>query len=712
MRWALLLRALFVAALFVAGCGAEDGRETSIVVDVAADPIVVRTAAARVEIARTPARIAIYDAANGTLLTREQAAEGLFFERDGVTHHLEAVVRAIPFPEGVDLECRTTAGDIALVSVRFRSDHRIEVSLSPGGATSQAMGVRFASPRDEKVYGLTERLRDSSLQPGSEIPVGDIRPAEVGSLDRRGEVVEMFIRPTFSLYAPFYQSSRGYGVAVAGTMPGVYDVAHADPDSIRMRFEVGSDPRFVLNFFVGPEHATILDEYTAWSGRPLVPPDWAFLNWHWRDELDVGAAAMLDGVEVNAEVADDVLNFEELGIPAGVYLLDRPVLQGNFGFARFAWDSQRLPNAASMLASLKRRGYHVVTWSSTWLCGSQAGDNGLEAQQLGFIAPGPAGAPNCADSGGASFIMDVTNPAARGWFRDKLAAFLRSEGLDGIKLDRGEEHIPSASSDIWFDGRNGREVHNDYVNLQTELHYDALDQAHPDGDFVLFSRSGYTGAQSHAIFWGGDTAGSEIFGIGSGTDLGLRSVIIAQQRAAFMGFPIWGSDTGGYYGFKNREVFARWIELSCFSGVMEIGGRGSHEPWNMPTSPRFDDEMIEIYRRYATLRASLQSYIVAAAEQASRGMPLARPMVFFDRDDPNLGDRWDQYLFGADLMVAPVWKIGVREREVYFPRGRWRSLWNEAEVYEGPRTLTLPVALDDILVFIRGDAPTPLHPPE
>ena len=84
----------------------------------------------------------------------------------------------------------------------------------------------------------------------------------------------------------------------------------------------------MFELFAGPDHATILDEYTGVVGRPIVPPDWAFLHWRWRDELHLGAPAMLDGAPVNAELADDVLMYDALGIPPGVYLFDRPVLAG------------------------------------------------------------------------------------------------------------------------------------------------------------------------------------------------------------------------------------------------------------------------------------------------------------------------------------------------------------------------------------------------
>jgi alpha-glucosidase (family GH31 glycosyl hydrolase) len=127
----------------------------------------------------------------------------------------------------------------------------------------------------------------------------------------------------------------------------------------------------------------------------------------------------------------------------------------------------------------------------------------------------------------------------------------------------------------------------------------------------------------------------------------------------------------------------------------------------MPTTPAYDDELIGIYRRYTRLRETLQPYIVAAAAEAAVGTPVVRPMPFVDRKDKRLADRWDQYLFGPDLLVAPVWKVGQRQRDVYFPKGKWRSYWNPAEVHRGRRTETVDVPLDMIPVFVRDGATVP-----
>ena len=707
------MRALILALLL--GCSPLVGadslpRDVTVRRSSATVRLETRTAVAEVHLHRY--RLDLRERRTMGFLVREQASGGLFYERGGVTHSLGSVSDVATLPDGVRLTVATSEGSPATVTVRFLTRRTLEVVLDPPLPTSvAAMGDRLRSPTSEHLYGLTERLRDSPVIAAGvvDIPMDDIAPPEVGSLERRGETVEMRVLPTFSIYAPFYQSSRGYGLAVAGTTFGLFDLAKSDARTVSFRFETGTTAesrRLLFHFFVGPEYETILDEYTSLVGRPIVPPDWAFLHWRWRDTLDVGPPALLDGTTVNAEVADDVLMYDALGIPPGVYHFDRPVLVGNYGFGQWVWDETRLPNPTAMLQSLKQRGYHIMTWSGLWMCGN----NGLEAEMRGYLVPDPAarpGNPNCADIGGTSFIMDPTNPAAQTWWRDKVAAFLAAYGIQGIKLDRGEEHIPSEATDIYADGRTGREVRNDYPTLQAKIHHDALASVYPDGDFVLVSRPAYTGTAQYSIFWGGDIPGSENFGTGPGTELGLRSAIIRQQRAAFLGVPIWGSDTGGYYQFKDREVFARWLEFSAFSGIMEIGGTGTHAPWSMPTAPAFDQEMIDIYRRYTTLRATLQPYIVTAARQAATGLPIVRPLPFFDRRDPKLADRWDEYLFGPDLLVAPVWKVGERGRLVYFPKGRWRSYFDRTQSYPGRRTVKFPVPLDTILVFEREDATVP-----
>jgi alpha-glucosidase (family GH31 glycosyl hydrolase) len=707
------LALLLAVARLAAGCSDADAPAVGgVVVERTATSIRLSSPSTVVEVARDPFRLELRAAGGGEAIARGAAAGGVYWERGGVEQRPGGVLADRTLPDGVELVLATTEGEPARATVRFVSSRTVEVQVEPAmPSTIEALGGRWQSPADERIYGLTERMRDSPLlAPGVvDVPREDVFPSEVGTLDRRGERVDMFVRPTIAIYAPFFHGSRGWGLVLAGTTPGVFDVAQTDPETIAHRFETGTAPDSrVLRFHLlhGPGHGAIVDEYTALTGRPFVPPDWAFLHWRWRGELRVADPVAVDGTPINADVAEDMLTYERFGIPPGVYLLDRPVLAGEFGFARFAWDEERLPNPGAMLAALRRRGYELVLWSSMWACGSAPGDNGSDALLLGFLAPG-SGTPRCADVGGNHFVLDPTSAAARAWWRERVRDFAAANEIRGIKLDRGEEHLPDRADDVWADGRSGREVRNAYPVLQAEVHHDAMQEAHP-GDALVITRSGYTGTQRWAIVWGGDIAGSESFGSGPGTDLGLRSAIVSQQRVAFLGYPIWGSDTGGYYEFKDRDVFARWLQFSAFSGIMEIGGVGAHAPWDMPTEPAFDEEMIGTYRRYTQLRAALQPYLVAAAREAgATGMPLVRPLVFVWPDEPEAADRWDEYLLGPDLLVAPVWRSGERAREVFLPRGSWRGYWDRSLRYEGPLSVTVAAPLDTIPVFVRDGAQVP-----
>lgn len=688
-----------LALAVVCGCGSDDDGEI-------ADAIEFRLGQSVATVSRDPFRIEFGAAA----LTTD---DGLFYERGDLRHGLTRVVAERRGPDSLEVDVETDEGSTALVWLSFDGEGVLSVQfLPPLSESVTQFGARLESPADEVVYGLTERLRDGEdllAGVGLEIDREEAFPVEVGSLDRRGDVVRMRVRPTYALYAPFYQTSRRYGLFVDGTALGEFDVAAGDPEAIEFRFAAaGGGGAEILRFHIidAPDPAAILDEYTRITGRPFVPPDWAFRHWRWRDELMTAEPALLDGVAMNAQLVEDVTMYEALGFPPGVYMFDRPVLAGNFGFARFAWDEQRLPNPDAMVDALRGRGYHLVMWSSMWACGSAAGDNGAEAQQRGYLAPSPNPRlpVNCANIGGANFILDPTHPEVPAWWGDKLGEFVADFDIQGIKLDRGEEHIPSSAQDVWADGRTGVEVRNAYPTLQAKIHHDAM-QRRFGGDMLVITRSGYTGAQRWAITWGGDTPGREAFGSGPGTDLGLRSAIIKQLRAAFLGFPIWGSDTGGYYEFTDREVFARWLQFSAFSGIMEIGGTGAHAPWAMPSPPHFDEEMVDIYRRYTGLREVLLPYLVQiAGEAGASGMPMARPMVFAYPDDPVVADMWDQYMFGPDLLVAPVWRSGERRRSVYLPAGEWVDYWETARRFTGPVTIAAEAPLDTIPVYARAGA--------
>lgn len=668
-----------------------------------------------VRVQRDPFRISIADQ-RGVLLEQAPDAQhgSLTYWRDDVAHH---VVRST-VPPAVQggrwrLAVETTEGRDGEVIIDLGADGAVAIELVPASPeTVSAAGDSFVAAAGERYYGLSERI----VSDGPFGSASELAPQEVGSLDRRGESVRISVAATISIYAPFMHSSRGYGLFVDGPMQGDFDLAKTQADRLAIRFDF--DPtaqRFRYHVLHGPSHAAIVDRYTALTGRPWLPPRWAYRHMRWRDEHAAGATAPLDGVEMNAALVEDVTMYEALGFPApGWYTFDRPWSSGpagacsSSGFSRFEFDPQRFPNAAQMVASLSARGTRTLVWGSPWVCGDadDPRDNAFDAARNGYLAPND------------SIHIDFTNPAAVEWWQSKVGNFVTSMDIAGFKLDRGDETVPSDADDIYSDGRNGLALHNDYPRLYVQAYTDALEATRP-GDWVTMTRPGYSGSQARGLYWGGDITGADTLGTGAGTDKGLRSALISLQRLAFMGFPNWGTDTGGYYQFKQRDVFARWLQFSALCPVMEIGGSlrigdasgGPHAPWAMPTEPHDDAEMIDIYRYYTWLHHELVPYSYSEGVRASRtGHPIATPLVFEYPDDEAVGDLWDEYLYGPWLLVAPVWRDGARTRDVYLPDDAWTDYWDDSRVLRGPLRLdALAVPLDRLPLYIRLGAILPLE---
>ncbi len=690
--WIAPLGVLGAVLLLVSACGENDavgGGPTgplTITVSETDSAIDVRGGASRVHVAKDPFHLTLAPAGAPDVA---EDTTGLYFLAGGQRVSLDRLTRSDASLSELQLTVAPAAGE-AIVRLSFPREGVVRVALTPPiAAKATGAGERLASPPDERIYGLIERIV-SGMGPS------EYFPAAVGSLDRRGTQVSMSVLASIALYTPFFQTSRGSGVFVEGTAKGQYDLALTEPEVLAFEFAL---PPGVETFSYlcmgGPSHYQLLDRYTAITGRPFIPPPWAFKHWRWRDEHRIGAPAMLDGVPANADLVDDISHYEQLGIPVGNYEIDRPWATGDLpdltepeepGFGDLVWDEQRFPHPQEMIDALNRRGYHLFLWVAPWATGQTTN---REAVAGGYLAPH------------SRFIIDFTNPAAVDWWSAKMESLVRM-GLSGLKLDRGDEDTPSLPTDVYFDGRTGVEMRNAYPDLSARVHHDAVQRVRGD-DFLVYPRAGYAGTQRWVVFSAGDIPGKDFSG--RPTDLGLRSAILAQLHNAFNGFPIWGSDTGGYEQFGDREVFARWIEFSAFSPIMEIGGTGTHAPWDMPTKPHYDQQMINIYRFFTTLHHALVPYTYHHALEAGRsGRPIAKPLVFNYPDDPRVGDLWQEFLYGDDILVAPVWQVGQQMQHVYLPAGQWVDYWNPQRVLTGPADLDEPAPLDRIPIFVRAGA--------
>jgi len=262
-------------------------------------------------------------------------------------------------------------------------------------------GLLIDSASDEYYTGLMERVVDGPQQ-------ASWAPGIKDAMNLRGHKVDMIIKPTTSIYAPFYLSSRGYGVFVKGDWPGFFDLASSDPARVRVEFE---GPKFELKIYTAATPVEIVKEHSVDAGLPILPPKWMFTPWRWRDE-HTQRTTYYDGTKVtgpfNSEVMEDVLMMRAYGIPNGVYWIDRPWGPGKpWGYDDFDIDYDRLPNFDAMVKWLNGHGQKTVLWIAPFYQGKMEQEALAKKWNLaGQVRP---------DNGNNYPMVDLSNPDAKAY---------------------------------------------------------------------------------------------------------------------------------------------------------------------------------------------------------------------------------------------------------------------------------------------------------
>jgi alpha-D-xyloside xylohydrolase len=573
-------------------------------------------------------------------------------------------------------QSKTPDGRSISVQVMPKGDtFTVRLSAQPVDETAK-WGFAIDSRENEYYTGLMERMVDGPQQ-------NSWAPGLKQAMNLRGQKVEMVVKPTTSVYAPFYLSSRGYGLFVKTDWPGSYDFCATDAQRVRIEFE---GPALEFKIYTAAMPAAIVAAHALDAGPPFLPPKWMFGPWRWRDE-HTQRDTYYDGTPVggpfNSEMMEDILMMRAYGIPCSVYWIDRPWGPGRVGYDDFEIDPQRLPNFKASVKWLNSQQAQMLLWIAPFLQGRME----QEGQEKGFTLAGQKPSPSNYP------MVDLSNPDAKAYWQAGIEKLLKL-GVAGFKLDRGEEQIPDGGPFRRFDGKSIRENRNGYMALYAKAVAD-IARKYRGEDFVAMPRGAYTGSSPHAVFWGGDIGG---------TQWGLRASIIAVQRSAVMGYPNWGSDTCGYNEQTlDQDMCARWLALSCFNPIMEIGPTRNVAFWNLPREPKYDATLIAVWRFYARLHQKLADYGYRHAQEASRtGLPIVRPLFIEDPKASAAWSHWWTFLYGKDLLVSPVWEKDKRSQEVYLPAGaRWRDAWRPDTVYSGGQIVTVQSELHQIPIFVR-----------
>ena len=282
-------------------------------------------------------------------------------------------------------------------------------------------------------------------------------------------------------------------------------------------------------------------------------------------------------------------------------------------------------------------------------------------------------------------MLDFTNPAAAEWYRNVIKKEMIDLGLSGWMADFGEALPPDAKL---HSGENAELVHNHYPALWAKANHDAVKDAGRQDDIVYFMRAGYTGSSRYASsIWAGDQL------VNWSLDDGLATVIPAGLSLGMCGIGYFHSDIGGYTTVawikRTKELFMRWTEHAAFTQTMRTheGNRpGSNWQFNS------DAETLAHFARMTRIYAALRDYHQHLSnEYVATGLPPMRhPYIHFE-NDPVLHTLKYQYLYGRELLVAPVYRKGARKQKVYLPDDLWIHLWTGKAYPKGWHTVEAPL---------------------
>ena len=691
-----------------------------------AEVVTVGTGDLRVEIETDPWSLSFVDA-DGREVVAESRAMPIGYRTAmgwaGATRALSIVRDGPAAVAEVETAVATPAGPVAGEPLEVRiepgSPGSVVIEATPTSpGTGTALGIGFGAGTTERFYGMGERPQRVDHRGASRVETyvadGPYYP------DAERAVLSAFVpaqgyRPRDDATyfpIPWVLSSEGYGVLLENEETAYHDFSDARAWSLEVTTapdEPGADQRapadLRLRIFGGRSPASALRRFTRYVGRQPAPAaPWVWGAWFQPGgTLDEQVAQLekLQQADAPVSVMQTYLHYLPCGDQVG------------------GQDAER-----ERVDAFHARGTAVTTYFNPMICADYQ-PRFDEAAAAGALARTASGEPytyQYSSSPSSRFDVgqfDFSAEAGRSFYAQLLAEAV-ADGHDGWMEDFGE-YTPLDSH--YANGMDGTRMHNLYP---TQYHCAAYDYVRAqDRPIVRFQRSGFTGAARCAqVVWSGDPT------VGWDFD-GLESQIKAGLSMGLSGVSTWGSDIGGFFALGTRELspelLTRWVQFGAVSPVMRMQRNGVAFPAKERPQAE-DDDQIGNWRRYAKLHTRLFPYLQAADRVYRRtGMPIMRHLALAYPDDERSGAREDEYLFGPDLLAAPVFEPGAERRALYLPPGDWVNFWRALSYrekrgglrmrsrarrafVEGGREATIPAPLEELPLFVRAGAVLPLLP--
>lgn len=596
------------------------------------------------------------------------------FDRDNyITRHIVWPDRVDIFSDAVKVSVDRLTGRVTFYDAE---GNELLTELDGVDNNSKVKSVSFSGHGAGNLYGAGERGHSLRLNGDS---LSMYNRQNYGYTKGDPRISQMGIS------IPYFASDRGFGVLFDD-----YDAAALQLGSDTILY-TSPTPRALSYYFInGSEKnlAGVAENYSQLTGLQPLPPLWA-----------LGYITSKYGYHNQKEALGAVDSLKNRNYPVDGIVLDLYWYGTETDMGRLQWDKEQWPDPRGMLDTLKDKGVKMVVITQPYINKKGAIDNYNMLSDKGMLVKDASGNTHDVTTWvGDAGMLDVSNPDTRRWLANRLMD-LTQDGLAGWWGDLGEPEVHPLT--IHHDnGQTASQYHNVYGNEWSKLIYDALTENYPDMRPLLMMRGGTAGLQRYAVMpWTTDVSRS--WG-------GFQPQVNLMLNSGLSGLGYMSSDIGGFAvdpaNPTDPELYVRWLQMGTFSPVLRTHAQTKPEPYHYP-------EQEEILRKYIKMRYEWLPYnYTLAARNAINGTPLALPLNF---DGNNPGEKFanveDEYMWGAEVLVAPVMEQGARSRKVLFPKGEWIDWWNPAKKYVGDREYTVSAPLADLPLFVKAGSFIPQY---
>ncbi|MDE6007419.1 MAG: DUF5110 domain-containing protein [Muribaculaceae bacterium] len=535
--------------------------------------------------------------------------------------------------------------------------------------------VRLENGRAQNFYGGGERGHSLRLNGDTLVMFNRQNYGYTGSDPRISQM---------GITMPWFASDAGFGVLFDD-----YNMATLSLGDDEIVYS-SETPKPLSYFFVNGEGTLpgVTSRFTELTGRQQLPPFWALgyitskYGYHTQDE----ALGVIDTLRRNDYPVD--------GIVFDLYWYGKETDMG-----RLEWNKEQFPDHKAMLDSLRSMGVHTVLINQPYINKIGAIDNYNMLSEAGMLAKDAEGNTHDVTTWvGDAGMFDISNPATRRWMWDRLRG-LTAEGVSGWWGDLGEPEVHPLTI-VHANGETASQYHNVYGNQWSKTIYDGLRADFPDMRPLLMMRGGTAGLQRYSVFpWTTDVSRS--WG-------GMAPQVTLMLNSGLSGLGYMGSDVGGFAVDPDDpylpELYVRWLQMGTFTPMLRTHAQYKPEPYNYPKEENIIKRFIK--QRYEWLPYNY----TLAYENTAFGLPLARPINFHSEAGSVDANNTTEYLWGSEVLIAPVFEKGARSRKVTFPVGStWINWNNPAQKFKGGTTATVQAPLEQLPMFVKAGSFIPQY---